>query len=81
MTVSRASLRELDEMVEATRRLGEIYPDACRNRAQRFSSGAMGQGYVEVYERLTRRPATRVASIVPRQTLKRTSTTTSSSMS
>jgi glycosyltransferase involved in cell wall biosynthesis len=43
---------DVDEMVEATRRLDEIDPDACRRQAQRFSADRMCRGYLDVYERL-----------------------------
>jgi len=45
---------DVDEMVEAVRRIGDIDPAACRRRAERFSGEAMCRGYVEVYEALTR---------------------------
>jgi glycosyltransferase involved in cell wall biosynthesis len=47
---------DVDEMVEATARIGEIDPDACRRRAERFSVERMCRGYVEVYESLADRP-------------------------
>ena len=63
---------DVDEMVEATRRLDEIDPDACRRRAERFSADTMCRGYVEVYERLLReRRTAAVPPSVPRQTLRR----------
>ena len=43
---------DVDEMVEAAERIGEIDPDACRRHAERFSAEAMCRGYVEVYESL-----------------------------
>ena len=43
---------DVDEMVEATRRIGEIDPDACRRHAERFSASRMCRGYVEVYRSL-----------------------------
>jgi glycosyltransferase involved in cell wall biosynthesis len=48
---------DVDEMVEAVRRIGDIDPAACRRRAEKFSGEAMCRGYVDVYEALTRRPA------------------------
>jgi glycosyltransferase involved in cell wall biosynthesis len=42
----------VDEMVKATARIGEIDPDACRRHAERFSVKRMCRGYVEVYESL-----------------------------
>jgi hypothetical protein len=41
-------------MVDAVARVGDIDPDACRQRAERFSAQAMCRGYVEVYDELTR---------------------------
>ena len=43
---------DVDEMVEATQRIGEIDPEACRRHAERFSAEQMCRGYVEVYESL-----------------------------
>ncbi|MBA2952486.1 glycosyltransferase [Nocardioides sp. MAH-18] len=43
---------DVDEMVKAAERIGEIDPDACRRHAQRFSAEEMCRGYVEVYESL-----------------------------
>ena len=43
---------DVDEMVEATRRIGDIDPDACRQHAERFSADAMCRGYAQVYESL-----------------------------
>ena len=43
---------DVDEMVEATQRIGEIDPDACRRHAERFSAEQMCRGYVAVYESL-----------------------------
>ena len=49
---------DVDQMVEAVARLGEIDPDACRRRAGRFSGGAMCRGYLEVYENVVARAGT-----------------------
>ena len=43
---------DVDEMVEATERIGEIDPEACRRHAQRFSGEQMCRGYLEVYQSL-----------------------------
>ena len=43
---------DIDEMVEATRRISDIDPEACRRRAERFSAERMCRGYVEVYRSL-----------------------------
>jgi glycosyltransferase involved in cell wall biosynthesis len=43
---------DVDEMVEATRRISEIDPEACRRHAERFSAERMCRGYVEVYQSL-----------------------------
>jgi glycosyltransferase involved in cell wall biosynthesis len=43
---------DVDEMVEATQRLGEIDPEACRQHAERFSAEEMCRGYVDVYTSL-----------------------------
>jgi len=53
---------DVDEMVEAAERIGEIDPDACRRRAERFSAERMCRGYVEVYEALVRGPSPRRAA-------------------
>jgi glycosyltransferase involved in cell wall biosynthesis len=45
---------ELDDMVEAVARIGEIDPAACRRRAADFSNAAMCAGYERVYEELSR---------------------------
>jgi glycosyltransferase involved in cell wall biosynthesis len=45
---------DVDEMVAATERIGEIDPDECRRQARRFSGEAMCRGYEQVYERLVR---------------------------
>ena len=37
---------DVDEMVEATQRIGEIDPEACRRHAARFSGEPMCRGYV-----------------------------------
>jgi glycosyltransferase involved in cell wall biosynthesis len=42
----------LEEMVEATRHIAEIDPDACRQNAERFSAEAMCKGYERVYDSL-----------------------------
>ena len=43
---------DVDEMVEATQRIGEIDSDACRRHAERFSAERMCRDYVAVYESL-----------------------------
>jgi glycosyltransferase involved in cell wall biosynthesis len=43
---------DVDGMVEATERIGEIDSEACRRQAERFSAENMCRGYVEVYESL-----------------------------
>lgn len=44
---------DIEGMVAAVERLGEIDPRACRARAERlFSADAMVEGYLEVYERV-----------------------------
>ena len=45
---------DVEEMVDAVGRVGDIDPDACRRRAETFSAEAMCRGYVEVYDELTR---------------------------
>jgi hypothetical protein len=45
---------DVDEMADAVARVREIDPDACRQRAEKFSGEAMCRGYVEVYEQLAR---------------------------
>lgn len=70
---------DVDEMVEATRRLDEIDPDACRHRAERFSAEAMCRGYVEVYESLARRSTTH-RSLIPHQRWEPSSTTSPSAL-
>jgi glycosyltransferase involved in cell wall biosynthesis len=60
---------DADEMVEATARIGEIDPDACRRQAEKFSARAMSRGYVDVYERLMAVPPASDRLSVPRQTL------------
>jgi glycosyltransferase involved in cell wall biosynthesis len=73
--VSGFICEHVDEMVEATRRLDEIDPDACRRRAARFSPEAMCRGYVEVYECLVGGSSTTPRSPIPRQRLERIATT------
>ena len=43
---------DVDEMVEATQRLDEIDPEACRHHAERFSAEEMCRRYVDVYTSL-----------------------------
>jgi glycosyltransferase involved in cell wall biosynthesis len=43
---------DVDGMVRATERIGEIDPEDCRRRAEQFSGEAMCRGYERVYERL-----------------------------
>ena len=43
---------DVDGMVRAVERIGEIDPDDCRRHAERFSGEAMCEGYEKVYERL-----------------------------
>ena len=43
---------DVDEMVKAAERIGEIDPEACRLHAKRFSAEEMCRGYAEVYESL-----------------------------
>ena len=58
---------DVDEMVAAVERIGEIDPEACRRRADTFSAEAMCQGYVDVYERLVgARPSAGRTVEVPR---------------
>ena len=44
---------DVDAMVRATERIGEIDPDECRRHAERFSGEIMCRGYERVYEKLT----------------------------
>ena len=44
---------DVDDMVRAVERIGEIDTDDCRRRAERFSGVAMCRGYERVYEQLT----------------------------
>jgi glycosyltransferase involved in cell wall biosynthesis len=60
---------DVDEMVAAVDRIGEIDPEACRRRAARFSGEAMCRGYLEVYDALA--GARESVPRIPRQTLKR----------
>ena len=43
---------DVEEMVQAVERIGELDPDECRRHGQRFSSQAMCRGYEHVYDRL-----------------------------
>ena len=43
---------DVDAMVRATERIGEIDPEECRRKAERFSGAAMCRGYERVFERL-----------------------------
>jgi glycosyltransferase involved in cell wall biosynthesis len=43
---------DVDEMVDAVARIGEIDPDACRRGAERFSAERMCRAYVDVYRSL-----------------------------
>jgi glycosyltransferase involved in cell wall biosynthesis len=43
---------DVDEMVKAAERIGDIDPEACRLQARRFSAEEMCRGYSEVYESL-----------------------------
>jgi glycosyltransferase involved in cell wall biosynthesis len=43
---------DVDDMVRATERIGEIDPEECRRHAERFSGDAMCRGYERVYESL-----------------------------
>ncbi len=43
---------DVDEMVAATGRIGDLDPEDCRREAQRFSGEAMCGGYERVYARL-----------------------------
>lgn len=45
---------DVDEMIDAVGRLGQIDPDRCRKRAARFSADAMCSSYESVYEALPR---------------------------
>jgi len=45
---------DVEGMVRATERIGEIDPEECRRHAARFSEEAMCRGYERVYERLVR---------------------------
>jgi len=45
---------DVDDMVRATERIGEIDPEDCHRHAERFSGEAMCRGYERVYERLVR---------------------------
>ncbi len=64
---------DVDEMVDAVARVGDIDPEACRRRAERFSAEAMCRGYVEVYEELTR--ASTGGTHIPAQRIERVSGT------
>ena len=46
---------DVDQMVDAVGRLGEIDPEACRRRARSFGIAAMCAGYEDVYRSLRRR--------------------------
>jgi glycosyltransferase involved in cell wall biosynthesis len=43
---------DVDGMVRATERIGDIDPEDCRRHSERFSGEAMCRGYERVYERL-----------------------------
>ena len=43
---------DVEEMIEATHRVGEIDSETCRRHAENFSAEQMCRGYVEVYESL-----------------------------
>ena len=45
---------DVEGMVRATERIGELDPEDCRHRAARFSGKAMCRGYERVYEGLVR---------------------------
>ena len=68
---------DVEEMVEAVARLGEIDPDACRRRAATFSGDAMCRRYLDVYERVA---CATGAPRVPRQALHLTTAPTPAAM-
>ena len=53
---------DVDEMVQATERIGDLDPEACRRHAERFSAHEMCRGYVEVYESLVGTRSARAAA-------------------
>jgi glycosyltransferase involved in cell wall biosynthesis len=50
---------DVEEMVDATRRVGELDPDDCRRHAAKFDAAHMCRGYERVYEAITRTAARR----------------------
>jgi glycosyltransferase involved in cell wall biosynthesis len=55
-------VRELDDAVDAVRRLPQLSRAQCREVfEERFTASRMARDYVDVYERLAGRPATRMA--------------------
>jgi glycosyltransferase involved in cell wall biosynthesis len=58
---------DVDEMVEAAGRIGEIDPQECRKHAERFAADAMCRGYTEVYQSLIDRRSGRGSHASPQQ--------------
>jgi len=58
---------DVEGMVRATERIGELDPEACRRHAERFSGEAMCRGYEQVYERLVRSRSGRPTADVSRR--------------
>ena len=53
---------DVDEMVDAVNRLGEIDPAACRRRAEEFGVDRMCARYERVYDAVRERSVARAAS-------------------
>ncbi len=52
-------VRDLDEAVEATRRVRDLSRAGCRDVFEkRFTAGRMADNYVDVYEEMVRQSAT-----------------------
>jgi glycosyltransferase involved in cell wall biosynthesis len=58
---------DVEAMVRATERIGELDPEVCRRHADRFSGEAMCRGYERVYERLVRSRSGRPTADVSRR--------------
>jgi glycosyltransferase involved in cell wall biosynthesis len=53
---------DVDQMVDAVQRIGEIDPDECRRRAACFDAATMCAGYERVYQRLCGRRSAKLLS-------------------
>jgi glycosyltransferase involved in cell wall biosynthesis len=51
---------DVEEMLRAVERIGDIDPADCRRNAERFSGDAMCRGYEQVYEKLARSGSARL---------------------